>query len=75
MAGIPACVAMVLNWDGYALWGLWQYIVIEEISREFPGGSVVRSLCFTVEGAGSIHIQELESHKLCGVAKKKSSSV
>ena len=46
MVGIPACVAVVLNWDGYSLWGLWRYIVIEEICREFPSGPVVRSLCF-----------------------------
>ena len=41
------------------------------VSREFPGGLVLRIQCFHCHGLGSIPGQELRSHKLCGAAKKK----
>ena len=40
-------------------------------SWDFPGGSVVRTLCFHCGGEGSIPGGELRSCKLCATAEKK----
>ena len=38
--------------------------------REFPGDSVVRTLCFHCWGLSSIPGGELRAHQLCSIAKK-----
>ena len=43
-----------------------------KISRQFPGGPVVRTRCFHCPGARvQSLVRELKSHKLRGAAKKK----
>ena len=48
------------------------YLILKNSFRDFPGGPMVKTLCFHYRGHGfDPWSRELRSHMPCGTAKKK----